>query len=95
MAFDSHGDLFVATGDGGEIHKVTPDGKGSVFFRTEETHARSLAIDAKDNVIVGTEPGGLILRISPAGDGFVLHQACQARSDRVAVTDPVSSMPRP
>ena len=45
--------------------RVTPDGKGVVFFRTEETHARSLAMDSKDNVIVGTEPGGLILRISP------------------------------
>ena len=29
MAFDSKGNLFVATGDGGEIHRVTPDGKGA------------------------------------------------------------------
>ena len=76
----------MATGDGGEVHKVTPDGKGSVFFRTEETHARSLAVDSKDNVIVGTEPGGLILRISPAGDGFVLHQAAKREVTALAVT---------
>ena len=28
LAFDSHGDLFVATGDRGEIYKVAPSGKG-------------------------------------------------------------------
>ena len=48
LAFDSKGDLFVATGDQGEIHRVTPDGKGRVFFKTEETHVRSLAVDAKE-----------------------------------------------
>ena len=46
LAFDKQGDLFVATGDQGEIHHVTPDGKGSVFFKSDETHARSMALDA-------------------------------------------------
>jgi hypothetical protein len=74
MEFSKAGDLYIATGDQGEIHKVTPEGKGAVFFKTEETHARSLAIDAAGNLIVGTEPGGLILRITPASNGFVLYQ---------------------
>ena len=56
MAFNSNGDLFVATGDKGEIHRVAPDGKGSAFFNTEDTHARSLAIDPEDNVLIGTGP---------------------------------------
>jgi hypothetical protein len=86
MAFNSRGDLFVATGDAGEIHRVAADGTGSVFFRTEETHARSLTVDAKDNLIAGTEPGGLVLRISPAGEGFVLHQSPKREVTAVAVT---------
>ena len=85
MAFDNAGNLFVATGDQGHIHRITPDGKGSVFFRTEETHARSLAIDSSGNLIVGTEPGGLILRISPAAAGFVLYQAPKREITAVAV----------
>jgi hypothetical protein len=85
MVFDNSGNLFVATGDQGEIHRVTPDGKGSVFFRTEETHARSLAIDRDGNLIAGTEPGGLILRISPAAAGFVLYQAPKREITSVAV----------
>ena len=32
LAFNGAGDLFVATGDAGEIHRVTPDGKGISFF---------------------------------------------------------------
>jgi hypothetical protein len=57
-----------------------------VFFKTEETHARSLAIDAQDNLIVGTEPSGLILRIAPSGQGFVLYQSPKREITAVAVT---------
>ena len=75
----------VATGDQGEIHRVTPDGKGRVFFKSEETHVRSMAIDPNDNLIVGTEPGGLVLRVSPAGEGFVLYQMAKREVTAVAV----------
>lgn len=75
MQFDSRGNLFLATGDRGEIHKVTPAGLGQVFFTVEETHVRSLAIDGKDNLIAGTDPGGVVIRISAAGEGFVLYQS--------------------
>ncbi|MGE5647898.1 MAG: hypothetical protein ACM336_19145 [Acidobacteriota bacterium] len=85
MAFDSRGDLYVATGDRGEIYRVTPDGKGKLFYKTSETHARSLAVDAAGNLIVGTEPGGLIIRVSPAGEGFVLYQAARREVTAIAV----------
>jgi hypothetical protein len=85
MVLAPNGDLYVATGDAGEIHRVTPDGKGSVFFKSEETHARSLAIDAKGNLIVGTEPGGLVLRIDPKSDSFVLYQLSKRETTAVAV----------
>ena len=45
-----------------------------MFFKSDETHARSLAIDREGNLIVGTEPGGLVMRVSPKGEGFVLYQ---------------------
>ena len=85
MAFGRNGDLYIATGDAGEIHRVTPDGKGSVFFKSEETHARSMTIDAKDNLIVGTEPGGLVMRIDTKGEGFVLYQMPKRETTSVAV----------
>lgn len=75
LAFDKEGNLFVATGDRGEIYKVTPKGDHSLFFKSDETHIRALAWDAKGNLIAGTDGSGLIYRISPSGEGFVLYSA--------------------
>ncbi len=75
LALDKAGNLYIATGDRGEIYKVTPKGDHSVFFKSDETHIRALALDAQGNVIAGTDGSGLIYRISPAGVGFVLYSA--------------------
>ncbi len=85
MCFSKAGDLYIATGDKGEIFKVSPDGKGSAFFKTEETHARSMALDNAGNLIVGTDPSGLILQVTPAGEGFVLYQAAKREITAIAV----------
>ena len=74
MAFDRSGNLYVATGDEGIIYKVSADGTGTEFFNTEETHARSMIMDAAGDLIVGTEPGGYMIRITPQGKSFVLFQ---------------------
>ncbi len=75
LALDKSGDLYVATGDHGEIYRVTPKGEHSVFFKSDETHIRVLAFDAQENLIAGSDGSGLIYRISPAGEGFVLYSA--------------------
>jgi hypothetical protein len=75
LALDRSGNLYVATGDHGEIFKVTPKGEHSVFFKSDETHIRVLAFDAQENLIAGSDGSGLIYRISPAGEGFVLYSA--------------------
>jgi len=75
LALDKFGNLYVATGDHGEIFRVTPRGEHSVFFKSDETHIRVLAFDAQDNLIAGSDGSGLIYRISPTGEGFVLYSA--------------------
>ncbi len=75
LALDNSGNLYVATGDHGEIYRVTSKGEHSVFFKSDETHIRVLAFDAQDNLIAGSDGSGLIYRISPAGEGFVLYSA--------------------
>src|SRR5205807_9626207 len=75
LALDKSGYLYIATGDHGEIYKVTPKGDHSVFFKSDETHIRVLAFDAQGNVIAGSDGSGLVYRISPAGEGFVLYSA--------------------
>ncbi len=75
LLLDKSGNLYVATGDHGEIYRVTPKGVHSLFFKSDETHVRVLAVDAQGNVIAGSDGSGLIYRISPAGEGFVLYSA--------------------
>ena len=75
LALDKAGNLYVATGDHGEIFRVTPKGEHSLFFKSDETHIRVLAFDAQGNLIAGSDGSGLIYRISPAGEGFVLYSA--------------------
>ncbi len=75
LALDKTENLYVATGDHGEIFKVTSKGDHSLFFKSDETHIRVLAFDAQGNLIAGTDGSGLVYRISPAGEGFVLYSA--------------------
>ena len=75
IALDKGGNLYVATGDHGEIYRVTPSGEHSIFFKSDETHIRVLAVDANNNLIAGSDGSGLIYRISPSGEGFVLYSA--------------------
>ncbi len=75
LALDKTGNLYVATGDHGEIYRVMPKGEHSVFFKSDETHIRVLAFDGDGNLIAGSDGSGLIYRISTAGEGFVLYSA--------------------
>jgi hypothetical protein len=85
LALDKAGNLYAATGDHGEIYRVTPKGDHSVFFKSDETHIRVLAFDAQDNLIAGSDGSGLIYRISPAGEGFVLYSAPKKEITALAI----------
>jgi sugar lactone lactonase YvrE len=75
LALDASGNLYVATGDHGEIFRVAPNGDHSLFFKSDEPHIRVLAFDAQGNLIAGSDGSGLIYRIDPKGNGFVLYSA--------------------
>jgi WD40 repeat protein len=85
LVLDKAGNLYVATGDHGEIYKVTPKGEHTLFFKSDDTHIRVLALDGKGNLIAGTDGSGLVYRISPAGDGFVLYSAAKKEITALAL----------
>ena len=85
LALDSSGDLFIATGDHGEIFRVTPAGQHSVFFTSDEPHIRVLAFDLQGNLIAGSDGSGLIYRIAPDGKAFVLYSAPKKEITALAV----------
>ncbi|HEY7351448.1 MAG TPA: hypothetical protein VH596_01660 [Terriglobales bacterium] len=75
LALDKAGNLYVATGDHGEIFRVAPNGEHSLFFKSDEPHIRVLQFDAQGNLIAGSDGSGLVYRITPSGEGFVLYSA--------------------
>src|SRR5207302_3088215 len=72
LASDAKGNVFAGTGDKGIIQKITPDGKASVFYKTNATHVTSLAFDKSGNLLVGTGSPGKVLRVDAEGKAFVL-----------------------
>ncbi|HYN14904.1 MAG TPA: hypothetical protein VES66_03835 [Terriglobales bacterium] len=85
LALDPKGQLYVATGDQGQIFRVDHQGASSVFFKSDEAHIRVLAFDSKGNLIAGSDGSGLIYRISPTGEGFVLYSAAKKEITALAV----------
>src|SRR2546427_217134 len=85
IAADQGGNLYAATGDRGEIFRVTPKGVHSVFFKSDEAHIRVLALDSKGNLIAGSDGSGLVYRISPNGEAFVLYSAPKKEITALAI----------
>ncbi len=67
LALDRQGQVYVGTGDRGEIFRVDRNGAGSLFFKSDEAQIRTLDFDNSGNLIAGTDGSGLVYRISPQG----------------------------
>ena len=85
MVLDPAGALYVATGDHGEIYKVSSNGQHSLFFKSDEVHIRVLALDTKGNLIAGSDGSGLVYRIAPNGEAFVLYSAPKKEITALAI----------
>jgi hypothetical protein len=85
LALDASGDLYVATGDHGQIFRVTPAGEHSLFFKSDEPHIRVLAFATNGDLIAGSDGSGLIYRISPKGEGFVIYSAAKKEITSLAI----------
>jgi sugar lactone lactonase YvrE len=85
LALDAAGNLYVATGDHGEIYKVSANGQHSLFFKSDEVHIRVLALDPNGNLIAGSDGSGLVYRISPKGEAFVLYSAPKKEITALAI----------
>lgn len=72
---DQTGNLLVATGDEGKVYKVTPEGKVSVAFASQESQVLCLAVAADGAVYAGTGPSGLIVRLTPDGKSKVIYHS--------------------
>jgi WD40 repeat protein len=91
IVVDNAGELYVATGDHGEIYKVGSHGQHALFFQSDEVHIRVLALDPKGNLIAGSDGSGLVYRIAPNGEAFVLYSAPKKEITAIAI-DPAGNI---
>ena len=75
----------------GRFLRWLPDGKGELFYASDEAHIKTLAFDAKGNLLAGTEPNGRVLRVTrnaeksakrkstdeAVADGFVVYETAK------------------
>ena len=85
VALDRQGQIYVGTGDRGEIFRVDGNGNGALFFQSDEAQIRALDFDNSGNLVAGTDGSGLIYRISPQGEAFVLYSAPKKEITALAV----------
>lgn len=68
---DSRGNVYLGTGHDGRIYRVTPDGKGAVWYDAEELDVTALAVAADGALFAGTSPDGKVYRIGTEGKAEV------------------------
>ena len=66
-AIDSAGNVYLGTGHDGKVFRVTPDGKGTLFYKASELDVTALAVAADGAIYAGTSPDGKIYRLSGEG----------------------------
>ena len=65
---DRQGNVFIAGGNTGEVHKVDKTNNSSVYFDSGDQQIYDLVVDQQDNLYVATSPEGKVYKV-PAGGG--------------------------
>ncbi|MDB5173108.1 MAG: hypothetical protein JWN51_1881 [Phycisphaerales bacterium] len=82
----SDGNLYAATGPGGQLFEVKPDGTKRMVLDSDENNLFKLISDGKDLLYVGTDPHGLVYRVNrKTGDSFVLYNAAESEISALAL----------
>jgi hypothetical protein len=95
MIAEPDGSLFVGTGNEGKVFRIDPQGKGSLFFDSNELEAHALAPAPNGGIYVGTSPDGRIYKVDRNGnaspffssdDKYIWALAVDAKGNLFAAT---------
>ena len=68
---DAQGNVYLGTGHDGKIFKVSPDGRGALFYDAAELDVTALATGKDGALYAGTSPDGKVYRITADGHAEV------------------------
>jgi len=72
MVSANDGSMYVGSGNEGQVYRIDPTGKGSVFFDAEELEVHALALAPGGGVYAATSPDGKIYKLDAMGRSTVL-----------------------
>src|SRR6478736_3466419 len=61
------GTVYAGSGNEGQVFRITPDGKSSVFFDSTELEVHAIALAPGGGLYVGTSPEGKIYKVDASG----------------------------
>ena len=61
------GTVYAGSGNEGQVFRIAPDGKSSVFFDSEELEVHAIALAPGGGLYVGTSPDGRVYKLDAAG----------------------------
>jgi len=79
VASDRQGNVYLATGDGGRIVRVSAAGKSDVFATLKEKEVTAVAVGPDGAVYAGGSPGGTVYRIEKSGATAAPYYESKAR----------------
>ncbi len=95
LASSPDGSLYAGTGNDGQVIRIDPQGKASVWFDAGELEVHALAVAADGSLYVGTSPNGRVYRVDGPGrtavafdpdDKYIWSLAFDARGDLFVAT---------
>lgn len=66
-ASDAAGNVYLGTGHDGRIYRVSPDGRGALFYDAAELDVTALAVGRDGALYAGTSPDGKVYRVGADG----------------------------
>jgi sugar lactone lactonase YvrE len=70
-AVDASGNVFLGTGGDGKIFRVDANGRGALFYDTNELNVAAIAVGARGEIYAGTAPDGKVYRIEANGTASI------------------------
>jgi hypothetical protein len=87
LALHPDGDLLVATGETGQVVRVSGKDKGKVIYESTDAHVMCITVQSASSILVGTAGDGLVCRLDGEGGVEVLYDAAEEEV-RAIVTGP-------